>query len=187
MATCCHILHAVEIFSPSALQEIPRLLWNPRVHCPLHKNRPLDPILNQVCPHLISTRSVLILLTHVVVTQLHLKSRISNSSGSKILHFNEECLVEGRHLDLKEHCISISFQRSQYSCCDHFIITDYCSRWDACLEEGDIWSQAPEITDLKDRKHKINLFTFLGLFKLWLGHLSQERDWLIAGRPGFHS
>jgi hypothetical protein len=88
------LTHSLMELSPSwetancaVTQELPSILWNPKVHYRVHKSPPLVPILSQINPiHTIPSylRSILILSTHL---RLGLPSGLFPSScPTNILH-----------------------------------------------------------------------------------------------------
>jgi len=91
----------------SASQEIPRILWNPKVHYRIHKCHPPVPILSQIdpvhAPHLTAWRSILILSSNLRLTpgprQLH-------PFRNKASFYGEEVLAPRPIHKLEDHPLS---------------------------------------------------------------------------------
>jgi hypothetical protein len=88
-----------EANSHSASQEVPRLLWNPKVHYCVHKNPSLVPILSQMnavhnfSPHFSTTNSNIILPSISKSSEWSLPFRFSDQSFVYILHLSDACYM----------------------------------------------------------------------------------------------
>jgi hypothetical protein len=69
LSTSMELSHSWEAASFATTQELSRILWNPKVHCRVHKSPTLVPVLNQIKlsipPHPVSLRLIFIFSSHL--------------------------------------------------------------------------------------------------------------------------
>jgi len=85
--------------SRSASVEIPRLLWDPKFHCRVHKSPPLIPILSQmhmhavliILPYFPNIHSTVVFPSTPVSSEWSLPVRYSDQNFSRISYFCHAC------------------------------------------------------------------------------------------------